>query len=351
MPTENAKYVSVGVETAPGTAVAGTRTYQDTADDWVVEAEPIMIDTSLYAGQQADLSHNFQQSLKRVTGSIDTGFYNKGMSPLINHLLGFSTPVAQVNSTSNARQGRTHRTTGDGDNSSLTVRRGRGRRLADWSDGVIEEFIYAGCVASGFTLGLANKRSPWKLTVPFVGMTETPGGAAVATLYAPVGALATNDAIALFSGKNTSITVGGTAAPAINDFTLTGAFQLAEPDPLNTEENIEKPFRQGKPEFTGSFTATYTDETRVFHERYRDGGLVSIVAECKQDPGATAQTQDHSRDILRITLAECRITNSVVSGPPDNPTNINCEYKVFWGGGASDYAVELYIQNSETSDL
>ena len=239
MPTENARYASVGVEATPGTAVAAIRTYQDEADDWVQEAEAERIDSTLYAGQQAALAHNYQQSLKRVTGSISTGFYNKGLSPILNHLLGASTPVAAVSGTSNARQGRTYRSTGDGDQSSFTVRRGRGKRLADWSDGQIEEDIYAGCVASGFEVNVA-KRQPWKIKSNFVGMTETGGGAAVAPIMAPIGTRAGNDILQFFAGKNTSISVGGVVYDAITDWNLTADFPLEEPDPMNAAENIEK---------------------------------------------------------------------------------------------------------------
>ena len=106
-----------------------------------------------------------------------------------------------------------------------------------------------------------------------------------------------------------------------------------------------------KPSFTGSLNAYYTADTEAIYAAYRDGSVVAIVAECKQQPGAAAVTQDSDRDILRVTLAQCRITNATKSGPPGSATMLTADYEVFWGGNATDYAIQLYLQNSETSDL
>ena len=345
----NDRYASLGVETTAGTAVAATRSYEDTGDDWQVVPSPVEIGETTRAAQQAALAHNYQQTLEKVTGSINTGLYNSGVGLLLSNLLGAATAPAAVTSTTNNRFGRNYRSTAGGDTSSFTVRRGRSSRDANWEGESIEEFVYAGCVISGFELSVSSN-SPWMLKVNFEGMTETPGGSAVAQLYPPIGAGAS--LVRFFSWQNTSISVGGVALDKFGGFTLTGNYNLdAAIKPLNSSSNIKKPLRQGLPTLEGSLSAgVYSaDAKTAVYDRFRSGEVVSLVAEAKMDPTAGI-TDDHSRDIFRVTLAQVRFTGATPQGAPGSKTMIEGPFKVFWDGGASSYAVDLYLQNSERTD-
>ena len=345
----NARYASLGAETTYGTAVAATRSFQDTGDDWTVVPSPVEIGETTLAAQQTDLAHNYQMTLEKVTGSINTGLYNNGVGLLLANLLGSATTPAAVPSSTNARFGRTYATSAEGDSTSFTVRRGRSSRQANWESETIEEFVYAGCVISEFELSV-SANNPWMLSVTFVGQTEATGGAATAQLYPPFGTGAT--LVAFFSWQNTSLSIGGVALDKFEGFTLTGSYNLDEAiKTLNSSANIQKPLRMGRPTFEGTLSGgTYsTDAKTAVYDRFRAGELTSIVAEAKRDP-TTGVSADHSRDIFRVSLGQCRFTGTTPVSAPGSRTMIEGPFKVFWDGASASSAVSIYLQNAERTD-
>ena len=345
----NDRYASLGAETSYGTAVAATRSYEDTGDDWQVVASPVQVGETTRAAQQTDLAHNYQQTLEKVTGSLNTAVYNNGVGLLFANLLGEATTPAAVTSTSNNRYGRNYRSEAAGDTTSFTVRRGRSSRTANWESEAIEEFIYSGCVISGFELSVAAN-NPWMLKVNFEGQSETPGGSAVAQLYPPIGTGAS--LVRFFSWQNTSVSVGGATLDKFGGFTLTGNFNLDTAiKPLNSSSNIAKPLRQGLATLEGTLSAgVYSADVKTaVYDRFRSGELASIVVEAKMDP-TSGITDDHSRDIFRVTLAQCRFTGTTPSGAPGSKTMLEGPYKVFWDGSSTSHAVDIYLQNAERTD-
>ena len=52
----NQRYVGVGRETAYGTAVASTKSFEDTGDDWTLQTSPVTIAETTRSAQQAALA-------------------------------------------------------------------------------------------------------------------------------------------------------------------------------------------------------------------------------------------------------------------------------------------------------
>ena len=178
----NQRYSNVGIEANYGTAVAGTKSFEDKGDTFTLQVEPVMVDETTRASQQTDLEHNYQQVVIGADGDLDIAFYDNGMGLICANLLGEATTPAAVSGTTNGRFGRNYRSTGEGDPSSLTIRKGRILTSNDWSTESVEEFIYAGCVPTNFELSV-NRGEPWNLRVGYDARTATRGGAAVAQTY------------------------------------------------------------------------------------------------------------------------------------------------------------------------
>ena len=131
----NQRYVNLGLETAYGTAVAGTKSFEDTGDDWELQVSPVTIADTTRSGQQAAMEHNYAQVVKGAQGSINIGLYDNGIGLLAANLLGEATAPTAVPSTTTGRFGRNYRSTAEGDDSSFTVRRGRIVRATNWGNG------------------------------------------------------------------------------------------------------------------------------------------------------------------------------------------------------------------------
>ena len=345
MPGENSKYFELGEETTWATAVAGTRSFEIRNDDFAVVPAPERVGETTRYQQQGELAHNVTQVLEKVTGSVDMAFYRVGCELMLKNLLGGASTPAAVAGSTNARHGRTYTTTSDGDLTSLTGRVGRVRRTGDLETYESEVFTYAGLVISGFTIDV-SAGNPWAFKPTFIGATETPGGAATSQTYPSL-----TDA-GFFPASATSISVGGTTLDEFNGFSLTGDFKMLEHPSLNAAQNILKPVRQGVPAITGQLSGGLysSDVATALYDRFRSGEKVEIIAECKVRPAGytTNPPDDHSLDILRVTLGECFLTGSTPSGPPGSATMIEVGFDVLWDGSGS--MVEIYLQNSATTD-
>lgn len=338
----NQRYVNVGLESVYGTAVAGTKSYEDTGDDWVPVTSPVEIPETTRSAQQADLTHNFQQVVKGGSGSLNVGFYDNGLGLLLSNLLGYASSPAAVSGTTNGRYGRTYRTTAEGDNSSFTVRRGRILRASDWASESIEEFIYAGCRPTDFELSV-SKDNPWMLKVGFDVRSSERGGAAVAQVYHSV-------TQQFFNWTDTKIQINDTDIDEFEGFNLTGNFNLyTDKHPLASSANKVHPLRQGRAEFEGQLSGgTYTaDLQTVIYDNFINGTPVKLAAIAQKRSTTAADA-----DILRVTLDEVRFLGNAPSSPPGQAEGsmIDAPFKVFWAGGATDYAVEIYLQNGDSSD-
>ena len=338
----NQRYCNVGIEGTYGTAVAGTKSFEDTGDDWVLAVSPVEIPETTRSGQQADLEHNYQQVIKGATGSINVGFYDNGLGLLLSNLLGSSTAPAAVSGTTNARHTRTYRSTSEGDNSSFTVRRGRVVRASSWATESVEEFVYAGCVPTDFELSV-SKDNPWMLKVGFDARSAARGGSAVAQTYHAVSQQ-------FFNWDHTKLQINDTDIDEFEGFSLTGNFNLnTDNHPLTGSANKVHPLRQGRASYEGTLSGgTYTQDIQsVVVDSFRNGTPVKLAAIAQK--GSTTATD---ADILRVTLGSVRFTgNDPTSGPGDAMgSSLDAPFKVFWPGGATDYAVEIVLQNADTSD-
>ena len=338
----NQRYVNVGLESVYGTAVAGSKSFEDTGDDWVPVTSPVEIPETTRSGQQADLTHNYQQVVKGATGSLNVGLYDNGLGLLFANLLGYASAPAAVSGTTNGRYTRQYRTTGEGSDASFTVRRGRIVRAGTWASESVEEWIYAGCRPTDFELSV-SKDNPWMLKVGFDARTEERGGAAVAQTYHSV-------AQQFFNWTDTKIQINDTDIDEFEGFSLSGNFNLfTDKHPLTGSANKMNPKAMGKASYEGSLTGgTYTaDLQSVLYDNFVNGTPVKIDAVAQK-----RSTTASDADIFRVTLAEARFTGNAPSSPPGQSEGSMIEgpFKVFWGGGSTDYAVEITLQNGDSTD-
>ena len=347
----NQRYVSVGRETTYATAVAGTKSYEDTADDWELQTTPVIITDTTRAAQQAPLAHNYAQVVKGAQGSLITGLYDNGLGLLLANLLGTATAPTAVPSTSTGRFGRNYRTTSEGDDSSFTVRRGRIVRSTDWSTESVEEWAYAGCRPTNFQLEVSTD-NPWMLTIGFDANTGVRGGAAVAQTYHSVSQ-------EFFHWAHTKIQIAAYNASGVlqayedfdefDGFTLTGNFNLKVDDhPLAGSANKVNPKRIGLPEYTGTLSGGKytTDLQTAVVDRFRSGDVCALRAVAQKNSTTAADA-----NIFQATLARVRFTGSDPQSPPGQVGSmLEAPFSVFWGGGANDYAIDLYLQNGDSTD-
>ena len=338
----NQRYVNVGVETDYGTAVAGTKSFEDTGDDWVPVTSPVQIPETTRSGQQAALSHNYRQVVKGATGSLNVGFYDNGLGLLLANLLGYASAPTAVAGTTNGRYTRTYRTTGEGSSASFTVRRGRILRSGTWGSESVEEFIYAGCRPTGFELSV-SKDNPWMLKVDFDAQSESRGGAAVAQTYHSV-------TQQFFNWDDTKIQINDVDIDAFEGFSLTGSFNLyTDKHPLASSANKTLPLRMGMASYEGSLTGgTYKAELQTaVYDNFVNGTPVKLAA-IAQKRSTTAT----DADILNVTLDAVRFTGNAPSSPPGQSegSTIDAPFMVFWGGASTDHAVEVVLQNGDSSD-
>ena len=339
-------YCSVVQETNYGTAAASgsARSIEDKGDDWKVQTSPVDVGDTQRADQQTDLAHNYAEVIVGAEGSTETAFYDKGMGLLVKGLLGDASAPTAVPSTTNGRYGRNYRTAGIRDNPSMTIRRGRPRRLTAGGYG-LEEFVYAGCVAKSFELSV-KKNDPWMLKIEWDAQTETAGGAATTQTYA--------DPTTMFHWANTSILVNGQAVD-FEEFDLSGDFNVVTDDnPLSGSANKLKPEPQGRAMYSGNLNVGRYSEAHAtnVYERFKSSALTSVVVECKKRPAnyTASPAVDHSLDILRVTLSAVRFTGSTPQSPPNSLPQITNPFKVFWDGQATSYAVDMYLQNGDATD-
>ena len=338
----NQRYCNVGLESTYGTAVAGTKSYEDTGDDWVPVTSPVEIPETTRSGQQADLTHNYQQVVKGATGSINVAGYENGLGLLWANLLGYASAPTAVASTTNGRYGRTYRTTGEGSDASFTVRRGRILRSSTWGSESVEEWIYAGCRPTGFELSV-SKDNPWMLKVNFDARTEERGGSAVAQTYHSV-------AQQFFNWTDTKIQINDVDVDEFEGFSLTGNFNLfTDKHPLAGSANKMEPKAMGRASYEGSLSGgTYTaDLQSVLYDNFVNGTPVKLAAVAQKRSTTAADA-----DILRVTLGSVRFTGNAPSSPPGQSEGsvIEGPFKVFWPGASTDYAVEVYLQNGDSTD-
>ena len=348
MPGVNSRYFGLGEQSTFDTAVAATRSFEITNDSFAQVFSPEEVGETTRANQQGPLTHNWAQTLEKVEGSIEAAVYRHGQGLLLKNLLGATSAITAVASTTNNRYTRTYTTNADGPTTSLTGRVGRSRRVSSFETEEIEEFVYTGLVVSGWTLQ-CERGNPWRMTVNFVGKSETPGGSATAQTYPTL-----TDS-GFFQSSNTALSVAGTAVDEFSGFSITADYKLNDAiRTLNADSNIRKPLRQGYPEITISLSGGIysSDVATELYGKLRSGERVSVEAECKQRPDGyvASPAADHSLDILRITCAQVALTGGNPSGAPGSPVMIDVEGQVQWSGGLSDNMVAIVLQNSEQTD-
>ena len=347
----NQRYVGVGRETAYGTAVAATKSFEDTGDDWERQTSPVVIADTTRSAQQAALAHNYAQVVKGAQGSIVIGNYDNGMGLLWSNLLGAATTPTAVPSTTTGRYGRNYRSTSEGEDSSLTIRRGRIVRSTNWETETVEEWAYAGCRPTNFELAVSTD-NPWLVTIGYDARTATRGGAAVAQTYHSVSQ-------EFFHWAHTKIQIAAYNASGVlqawedfdefEGFTLTGNFNLKVDDhPMAGSANKIKPLRQGLPEYTGTLSGGKytTDLQAAVVDRFVDGEVCALRAVAQKN-----STTSTDANIFQVTLGRVRFTGSDPQSPPGQVGSmLDAPYMVFWGGGATEYAVDIYLQNGDSTD-
>ena len=346
MPGVNSRYFALGEQSSYDTAVAATRSFEITNDSFVQVFSPEEVGETTRANQQGPLTHNWAQTLEKVEGSIEAALYRHGQGLLLKNLLGAATTPTAVAGTTNSRYSRNFTTTADGPTTSLTGRVGRSRRVSNFETEEIEEFIYTGLVVSGWELA-CERGSPWRMTVNFVGKSETVGGAATAQTYPSL-----TDS-GFFQSSNTSLSVAGTAVDEFSGITVTADYKLKDDiRALNADANIRKPLRQGYPEITVSLSGGIysSDVATELYAKLRSGERVSVEATCKQRPsGYTASPAvDHSLDIFTLTIPNVALTGGNPTGAPGSPVMLDVEGMAQWGGTGS--LVTIALQNSEQTD-
>ena len=347
----NQRYVGVGREANYGTAVAATKSYEDTGDDWERQTSPVTIDDTTRSAQQAALAHNYAQVVKGAQGSVVVGGYDNGLGPLWSILLGTATTPTAVPSTTTGRYGRNYRSTAEGSGASVTIRRGRVVRSTNWESETVEEWVYAGCVPTNFELAVSTD-NPWMLTIGFDARTATRGGAAVAQTYHTVSQ-------EFFHWAHTKLQIAAYNASGVlqayedfdefGGFTLAGNLNLKTDDhPMSGSANKVKPVRQGLAEYSGTLSGGIysTDLQTAVVDRFVDGEVCALRAVAQKN-----STTAHDANILQVTLGRVRFTGSDPQSPPGSRgSSLDAPYMAFWGGGATESAVDIYVQNGDSTD-
>ena len=180
------------------------------------------------------------------------------------------------------------------------------------------------------------------LGVTFDGMDEAAvGGSAVAQTYAADQQF--------FDWRDTRVRIDDTEVPWFGNFSLDMAFNLDTAIyTFSGTSNKQKPNRVGVPTFTGTLDApVYTDTLKTnLYDKFRAGDTVKIELEAIKGSATPAD-----QDILRITLAKCQWSGSTPQGAPGGQTSISGGFEVLHSGSASDYAVEMYLQNGDEHDV
>lgn len=201
-----------GAETTWGTPVTPDHAVE--FDSESLSFDPGFVEpTGLRPGRIFKRSNRVIQSRKSVSGDFTLEVPTKGIGLLLKHCLGstVTTPTAVVGKTGAFSQIHTPSgTLGLG----LTVQVGRPQP----SDGTVEPFTFAGCKVTGWEFDLKDNAIPtWKVTVD--GRDETTSTALVTPSY-PSGA-------AVFDFTQASLKLGGTAATASGETTITGGTAVA----------------------------------------------------------------------------------------------------------------------------
>ena len=333
------RYCGIGEETNYGVAVAATRSFEDTGDDWTLDNQPVEVRDTTRVGAQAILEHNRRWARRGATGSINVPGYDRGQGLLWTNLLGVATTPTSVPSTSTARFGRYYRSSAVGDNTSLTVRRGRSVRTAATHAEGIEEFVYAGCVPVSANISVASGEK-WMFGVTFDAQSEATGGSAVTQAYPA--------SQQFFDWRDTRVLIDDTEVPWFGNFSLDMSFNLdVGIHTFSGTSNKQKPNRVGVPTYTGTLDSpVYTDTLKTaLYDKFRAGDTVKIEV-VAQKASATAA----DADILRVTLGHCQWSGSTPQGAPGSNTAISGGFEVLHTGASTDYAVEVYLQNLDSTD-
>ena len=347
----NQRYVGVGRETVYGTAVASTKSFEDTGDDWTLQTSPVTIAETTRSAQQAALAHNYAQVVKGASGSIVTGLYDNGLGLLLANLMGTATAPTAVAGSPNGRFGRNYRSTSEGEESSLTIRRGRIVRSTNWQSETVEEWAYAGCRPTNFELSVSTD-NPWMLTIGYDARTAVRGGSAVAQTYHTVSQ-------EFFHWAHTKVQLAAYNASGVlqayedfdefDGFTLNGNFNLKVDDhPMAGSANKINPRRQGLAEYTGTLSGGRysTDIQSAVVDRFRDGEVCALQVVAQKN-----STTANAANIFQATLGRVRFTGSDPQSPPGQVgSTLDAPFMVFWGGGATESAVDLYLQNGDSTD-
>ena len=339
MPGPTSRYCGIGEETAYGTAVAATRSFEDTGDDWTLDNQPVEQRDTTRVGAQALLEHNRRWARRGASGSINVPLYDRGLGLLFANLIGTATTPTAVPSTTTARFGRNYRSSAQGDGSSFTVRRGRSVRTAATHAEGIEEFVYAGCVPVSANLSCASGEK-WMLAVSFDAQSEETGGSAVTQAYAT--------AQQFFDWRDTRVLIDDTEVPWFGNFSLDMAFNLDTAiHTFSGTSNKQKPNRVGVPTYTGTLDSpVYTDTLKTaLYDKFRAGDTVKIEVVAQKASSSAADA-----DILRITLAKAQWSGSTPQGAPGSNTAITGGFEVLHSGLSTDYAVDIYLQNLDSTD-
>ena len=112
--------------------------------------------------------------------------------------------------------------------------------------------------------------------------------------------------------------------------------------------NKINPRRQGLAEYTGTLSGGRysTDVQAAVVDRFRDGEICALQVVAQKN-SATA----HDANIFRATLGRVRFTGSDPQSPPGQVgSTLDAPFMVFWSGGATESAVDLYLQNGDSTD-
>ena len=325
MPSGSGLDAQLGIvpEVTWGTAVTVTRFYEFLSETFSMD--PTFVDgAGIRAGQRYKRVNRTIQSRRQVSGGFVVEYGTKDMGLLWKHALGSAlvTPVAIV-----APAYKQIHTPGDFRGLGLTVQVGR----PEPQSAVVKPFTYSGCKCSEWEFTVADGSIP-TLSLTMDGRDENTATALAAAAYTA--------GVGVFSFTNAVLKLGGTAATAAGETTVTGGtaattiinqMTVHGTTPMATEryglgnaglkgQQIENAI----PSITGSFAAEFNKA-----ELY--DAFAGNVTTCVQML-MTGAAVGASVETLEITLPACKFKSaSPQVGGPDI-ISMSTEYEAYYDG-------------------
>jgi len=317
--------VSLGVESAYGTAVAPTRSFEAKSDPWQRDVEYIT-SVGFRKDQQTIRSDRHDTISIGASGSIEVDLLSNGVGLLLQHALGGSSGPTQQGGTAAYKS--TFETNADGPTGSYTVQVGK----AD-SNGGIQAFTYEGSMVTGWNIS-ADIGSAVSMTVDFDCEAEQ-NTTTLATPSYPTGT-------DVFTYVDCTIEIDDSAVSSFTSFSLDAdnGLDLARRF-LKGSAVKSQPKRNALPSYTGSISGEF--QTMANYEKFVAGTtfkLELIAAMSTAIAGSYYPT-------VAVTMPVCVFTGSTPTASLDSLSTIELPFTVLDNG--SDAAVTIEYTSTDTA--